>query len=376
MRTPTSFLTPRVDLWLCNGTGLRLAYLTDWSGLTCTVLHPISSVGSLVIRVPRRYEDLIAVGGMVEVWVTPLPWRVPVHLGTFIIEKIAKALYDIQISATHTTQLLKFRIVIDAQDTAGAKKTGAADDIIKAFAREQIATLTSAASRNLNNFIPFSVEPDHSQGVSITTEASHATVLQACQDVVKAAQESLSTPMWISFGVENLGHDVDFSLVLRTWVGFRGRDHSLNGPDPLVLSRLTCLDDIVREIDHSSEVNVAVIGGSGSGTSRVTQTVENTSSTAIAPYWRREAWVDGGNTNDGETLTQKGTRKLREAKALDRFRAVLVPHPAAVWGVHFDLGDLVVADVDEKLWDCRVEGVTLGGNSGSAPLINIRLEIV
>lgn len=367
---------PRVHLWLCNSAGTRLAFLDDWSGLAASVLHPLQSVGTFSVKVPRRYAALIKIGGMVEVWLTPLPGRVPIHIGTFLIEKVQRALYDVTIGAVHTTQLLKFRIVLDASGTTGANKTGPADDVLKAFVREQMATLAAATARNLNAVIPFSVEPDHGQGVSVTVEAAHATVLDAAQSVVKAAQQSLTSPMWVSFGVETLGHDADFALILRTWVGYRGRDHSLNGPDPVVLSRLTCLDEIVREIDHSSEVNVAVIGGSGSGTSRVTQTVENTASTAIAPYWRREAWVDGGNNSDGETLNQKGTRKLREAQAINRFRAVLKPHPAIAYGVHFGLGDLVAADADGRLWDCRVEGITLGGASGGPPLVNARLEIV
>jgi hypothetical protein len=366
---------PVYQLWLCNNVGMRLALLQDWSSLTYSRLHPVQSVGTLAVRVPKRYLGLIQVAGMVEVWMTPLPGMVPVHEGTYIIDKITRSYYDVAIGASHTTQLLKFRIVVDASGTAGANKSGPADDLIKAYAREQMATLTAATARNLNNVMPFSVEADHGQGVSVTKEAAHATLLQAAQDIVKAAQESLVNPMWVSFGVENVGHDTDFALMLRTWVGYRSKDHSLGGRCPLVLSRFNCLDEIVREIDHTQEVNVAVIGGSGSGAGRVTQTVENTLSTALAPYWRREAWVDGGNNSDTETLNEKGTRKLREAKALDRFRATVKPHPSAAYGVHFDLGDLVAAEAEGRLWDCRVEGIVVTGDTGGVKL-DVKLEIL
>jgi hypothetical protein len=50
---------PVYQLWLCNNVGMRLALLQDWSSLTYSRLHPVQSVGTLAVRVPKRYLTLI-----------------------------------------------------------------------------------------------------------------------------------------------------------------------------------------------------------------------------------------------------------------------------------------------------------------------------
>jgi hypothetical protein len=364
----------QVHFWLCDPMGRRLRLMSRIRSYTYSRVNPVSSVGSFTLNCGSEYDDLAEIASIVEVWRSPLPGMVPRHEGSYILEKFTYASSGQRsLGGDHVNKLLKFRIVDAYKETAEADKSGPADDIARAYVREQVGALVSDPDRDFNNWFPFEVEPNYSLGPTLTKEASRAYVLDTVQSLVKAAAEHETEPTYLGWEVANKGHDLQFALQFRMWADYRGLDRSLSSVSPLILSLHNCLTKIERERDHGREMTRMVVGGGGSGANRTTVTVRDANRESLAPWWRREGWTDGGEEIVTAVLEGKGGRKLRDGRPVDKFKASLRPHPSIAYGVNLDQGDKVGVEFG-RLWDARVESVTVSGDANNEN-IDLKLEV-
>lgn len=363
------------EIWLCNSYGARAAPLWPVRSLTYSVGDPVQQVGQLTVKVSAKWWQQANIASLVEVWRSPMPGVWPRHEGTFILETVEQDRDGLTLGGSHTTKLLDFRIVDADKDSAGANKTGAADDLIKQFGREQLAAL-AGSGRDFNAWFPFAVEPDYGLGPTVSKEASRAGLLDTAQGLVKAASEHDNYPAWVSFEVANTGHDLQFGVVLRTHYDYRGVDRGLTSISPLVLSDGNALGGVKRLQDHTREKTVALVGGAGSGANRTKVTVTDAVRAGAAPWWRREVWLDGGSEETATAvLKEKGERKLRDGRPIDRFTAALLPHPVIMYGVNLAWGDKVGVEAFGRIWNSRITGVSVSASERDEK-IDLKLEAV
>lgn len=365
----------RFQVWLCDPTGRRVALVPQASitSLSYSVQNPTQQTGQLTVNVPRRYDELAVMGAFIEIWRSPLPGLAPRHEGTYILESRSYLPFGRRVwSGDHANKLLKFRMVDADRGEARADKTGPADNLIKQYTRENGGTAVLAAARDFNQSFPFYVEADYGLAPVVTKEAGRANLLDTVQQLQKASQEQEPSPRWLMWEVTPIGLDLQFALELRTWVDYR-RNMGTWSSSPMILDEHNCLADVRREEDYRNVLTHVVVGGQGTGASRTEKTVEDTRQGPHATWWRREGYVDGGQTTDGPTMQEKGYRKLREGQPLDRFTARLRPHPSFAYGLTFFVGDLLGVRVG-RLWNVRIEGVTVTSD-GHNEQVDVKMEV-
>ena len=362
-------------VWLCNSTGRRLALVRDWTTLTYARSHPLSALGQMSLKCGPRYDRIADIASLLEVWRAPMPGMAMRHEGTFIVEKVEMAWGERTWAGDCVDKLLKFRIVDAVKDSPGANKSGPADNVAKAYVREGLSSLAADPARDFNQWFPFRVQPDYALAPSVSKDAARAYVLDTLQALAKSVAEDDVTPTWLSFEVAVTDHDTQFGVEFRTATRYRGLDRGLSSSSPLVLSEVNALAKVKRERDHSREVTRVIVGGAGGRAQRYTTTVRDDRRQDKAPWWRREAFADAGETTALAELEAKGQSKLREGRPIDRFTATLRPHPSIAYGINLDYGDLVGVEAYGRYWTCRVEGVTVTA-SPSDEKVDLRLEIV
>lgn len=363
------------QVWLCDPYGRRLALIPQacLSHLAYSRLNPIQQVGQFAVNVPKRFNDLADIGYLVEIWRAPFAGIACRHEASYILEaRVSNPHGRWTWTGEHINKLLRFRIINADRTSAGADKTGPADNLMKQYIREAMGTAaTTLRQLTATGGIAFQVEADYSLGPVITKEAGRANLLDTVQQIQKAAAEQEPTPTWIMWEVSPIGLDLEFALEFRTWLHYRTH-RGMSSAAPLILSETNCLSDIRREQDHGKSVNVVIVGGEGTGVTRTETELENRRLPSRPAWWRREAFVDAGQTSDEPTMQEKGYRKLREGMPTDRITATLRPHPQYAYGLNLDLGDLVVAEVGIPV-DVRVEAVAITVD-GRNERVDIKLE--
>lgn len=360
------------QVWLCDPYGLRLALLPQASigKLNYSRTNPTQQVGQFSLSVPARYDDMADFGYLVDIWRAPLPGMVPRHESTYLLEDRSRTGRERTWQGEHINKMLKARIVNADRGETGADKTGPADNVAKAYVREGMGS-AAGTTRDLGSAIPFTVETDYSLGPTITKEAGRANLLDTVQQIQRAAMEQQPSPAWLMWEITPTGHDLQFALEFRTWVNWRTY-RGMASAAPLVLSEYNCLSQVTRERVYSRSYTTVIVGAQGTGNARTEAEIENTRYPSRPGWWRREAFVDAGQTTDAATMQEKGYRKLREGLPVDRISATLRPHPAIAYGLNLDLGDMVVIQ-DDQPFDVRVESVVVSADAHSEK-VAIKLE--
>jgi hypothetical protein len=129
--------------------------------------------------------------------------------------------------------------------------------------------------------------------------------------------------------------------------------------------------DPVYEIDRIEEKTVAIVGGQGDGSTRVTRVVQGPD----YPVGRdAETFVDGRSAKTTSALDLAGQTELRESRAKIGFGFRVLQTPGCAYGVHYFLGDLVTANYDGLDISQKVVGATINLSEDSAELIEIEME--
>ena len=373
---------PRFQVWLLDPSGRPVALIPQAAigSLVYSRNTASGQLGNFAMSIAPRFDVKAGIGWLVSIWMSPLPELALRHEGVYLIEERTTygwAAYS-QWSGDHINKLLAFRIVAFDRGESGADKTGPADNVMKAYVRENagdVATagggLSIAKARDFNTYFPFVVEGDYGLGPTVTKEAGRASLLDTVQQIQKAAAESEPSPTWMMWQIEPTGWGDSFGVEFRTWVGQRVH-RGLNSAAPLVLSQDNCLTRLTRQVNHSRALTHALVGGQGTGSARTDTEVENTRLAVHAPWWRREGYVDAGQTTDSPTMQEKGYRLLRERRPGDSFTATLRPHPTMAYGLNLDIGVRVVADA-RPLQDVIIEGATIKSD-GRGVSVDMKME--
>ena len=239
---------------------------------------------------------------------------------------------------------LAARIVVGAATSARAVKSGPADDVIKAYARENLGSLSDAAERDLSAYL--TVADDVGAGPEIERRVARQNLWRVMQGICfESAQRG--TRLYV-----DLVPLPDGRLELRTFVDVRGVDHRRAGLGPVALSvEVGTLAESERSRDYTDEHSYVYVGGRGIDAERLVVEVGDDARAASSPWGRREVWVDGRYLSSSDSLTALGNATLWQGLPVEQISGLA----GAGFGERWGFGDLVEAALRDEVADCRVD---------------------
>jgi hypothetical protein len=322
-------------------------------------------------------------GGVIDpAWITPEArielWRRVDNLapalvgGQFIVDKIRTSGFqqNILFDAYDFNGVLDHNIIDYPASTpevtnAYSDKSGAADNVIKAFIRENIGALATDTTRSLTGL---TVEADTTLGQTIAKQASRKNLLSTMQEIATDCLEKGTYLTWgWSFDENN------FTFYTRT--GQLGNNHGSASSDSLYVSEAAGnLINPEMVADYSNEYTVVKMGGTGTGADRVIGTATNTTRLASSQFARREYFGSGISTDDVDTLNADASAKLGENRARLVLTGQIVETEYFRYGVHFGFGDLLIAEYAGKTFDVHLDTVAGTVRGGIETQLDMRFK--
>lgn len=361
-------MSASTSVYILNPDGERLAMVgggagagkSDFLALTYTSSVNASGRASIELRAGQLPAWLsVAVDWQLEITrsTSPaLPERIEHGTRWFVRrlnENIARG--TLTLSAESALGILGTRDVAYTAGSAQATKSGAADDLIKAIARENLGTL-AASDRQIATSL-LSIQADSSQAPTIAKSFSRRNVLTVCQEIAAAATQAGS---FVAFDVVAAGS----ALELRTYLGQRGVDRSLTGISPLVIEA-DALGEASLDFDFSDEATAIYAAGQGIEAARDVE-VRVSAAAGRSPWARRETTLSATNVAQGNlaALGNEAERGLWERRARQRLSATITETPQLRYGIDWDWGDRVTVAIGTRTWAVRVDQCTVSIANG------------
>lgn len=257
--------------------------------------------------------------------------------------------------------LLHRREVLYYTGTPQDTKTGPADDVMKAYVRENLASLATIANgRFIDGQTPgFSVQGDTSQGPTWHGSGSYRNVL----DVVQAISKSSG----VGFDVVRTGAA---TFQFRTYFPTNGTDRTGAGTaSPVVFSPTLANMSMPYGIDsHTGEANDIIVLGQGDGAARAWVERGDVAAQNLSPWNRIERTKDQRNATDTAALQAEGDAQLKALQAVRSISFTAIQSPATVYGRDFRLGDLVLARYRGQQQTKKVIGIEITVANGKEDL--------
>lgn len=343
-------------VWICDNRGRHLQQVQDFLRLDWSQI--VGDIGVCELRLPARYFEFVQLpDAIIEVTRTLDNSSVTVPYFArgerYEIESNGRETYTL--TGYDLNYLLTSRIIAYASDTASASHTDSADDVIKAFVRENLGS-SAIAARDLTSY-GLTVAADLGVGVSLTKAAAWRSLFNTVQAVAEASVTDGTRVYW-GFTVTGL-NPLQFVFETRTtqW----GQDRT--GGTELSVPRGT-LRAATLERDFSGEGTFVYGLGGGIESGRTQVTVTDTTRSSTSPWARREAKYEETRTTNTATLTDGANARLEELKPLHVVRGELGETFDFRYGIHWGLGDLFKVRVADYVATVMIRAVKISQVSG------------
>lgn len=244
-------------------------------------------------------------------------------------------------------------------------KTGAADDLAKAFVREAIAELASTL-RTVNGFY---VDENLGEAPSTTISCSYDNLWDVLTDL---AEDSLNQGTYMTYAVQYKGTGSK-ELIFRTFTGQRGTYHS--GAGAIIASEeLGNLRSARVSYDYRDAINCVRAAGKGEGAARMTVRVEDTKRSRNSPYSYREGLEDDTGAETAAALTAAARAELQRGRAMRTFTGELQDTENSRYGQSVNFGDTLRAKYLGFEMDVRLNRVRGVWDKESGEVLEIGLE--
>lgn len=343
----------------------------DGSGSAMAYALNVGGIGAMQLTVPASYPtDFLQLDGRLGAWysINGGPPKLDGN-AIYLIRRWHYTQHTTTVTAYHANSLMQRRILAYFSGTSYTLKAAvAAGNLIKAFARENMGSLISAANRigvetqaDLSTLL--SIQADLADGVSIAAQDSFANLYDLVRTICDASTQA-GTYMAAEIVAPTEG-----TLELRTYPTVRGVDHRASSGQAVILSEATgSLTNCELDIDRTNEVTFAICAGAGPGVNRITATSFDAVRMGESPFNRIEVFGDYTNISDQAVLQDKADALVRAGKPRTEFTADIVDTDAYTRGVEYDLGDLITAEFRNQQYDCRLDvvGVSVGGGKATS----------
>ena len=356
---------PRWQIGLHRDDGTRIATLGRVGAFRIT--HAINNYGAFSMILPASFDkSLIQRDRRVRFWRKPVGGAPRIEFEGLIRKwdyaTDASGNLTRVIGGPSLEYILSSRIVYAASGSAGAAKTDAADDLLKAFAAQELSTGSDAA-RNLSTAY-FTVQGDASLGPSLTKTCSYGNLLTVMREIVDAARQADPTKevfFWIEPGVG--------AFQLRTAIGQPGADRTVGNKLVFGVNHGNLQQPRYSE-NWMEEYNYAYALGLGEGAARDVDPASDSRGLATL-FARREATIQHNYATGGEAAAQSKVTQGRPVKA---FSGKLVSKRGSVYGRDWGKFDRVRVDYDDMQFQALVRSVTIDVAAGGAENIAATAE--
>lgn len=276
--------------------------------------------------------------------------------------------YLYTIEGVDSIGLLDRRLVAYLRDTDYADKTienlndGPADDLMKAYVRENFGPDALDSNRNISSLI-WSVAGDRGLGTNTERRASFRSVLSTLSDLARG-----NAPDGKDLIFDFLA-DQSRKLLFDVWIDAQGTDRTLLSPAPVVFTPESgSLIDPKLVLDYSDSVNYVYVGGFGDGAGRLVREVSNTVDVNASPWARREYFEDQRDYDVASVLDAAGESVLAQYGPKVRVEARGNDVPGTVFGTDYYYGDRVSVVMGDYQVDAVVRSFRLSVQEGSDQL--------
>jgi len=419
---------PEYEIWLTDDGGKRITLLDQAAFFSYS--RAIAGLGTSQIGLPyREFKKQVnppfAPDRRLEFWRSPLDGY-PLRLeGTYLLRepKIYTRETDniqiIEFFGRSPLDLLRRRWVIQAAGTSHTAKTAAIDDMMKAIVREQMlygfAVDQAGAPDNTRAYpaVEFRVQADLSLGPSISKRFADKNVLDILKELKDTSfqlHEDNSTDRKIYFdvvsrdlrgfeiyildeatGAPMLAEDGQYLLdeqsgkssdkigfEFQTFADLRGLDRT----DKLVFSvENSNLEAPFYIKSHFNESNSIIVRGSGRGESRAAVVVDDDARVNSSRWNRCENLVSASYEVDDTELQTVGAAELKIGQPVEELYASFLNTPGSedaprsLYGIDWDLGDLVSVWYADQYFQCEIVIVYVGVDENGVETITGRNTI-
>lgn len=416
------------EIWLTDDRGRRFMSLTGWSFFSYS--RTTKGLGTFEIGLPLKkvLEELTPYfrpDWRVEVWRSP-DTNVPLRLEqTYLLRK--PRIYtrqednmDIIVYYGHDLKnILGRRWVVQAAGTSYTRKEAPIDDIMKEIVREQMLYGSAVDVDGVvdnNRAWPqyeFYVQEDHSLGPTFPVTLAEQNVLDILKDLHSASRQlylqnlthkiyydvvPVNIESLLSYildeedGMPILAEDGSYILEesspedvavtgfqFRTYAGLYGVDRTANS---LIFSKENNnIKDPYYSLDYFDEQNTIIVKGFGRGDSREWSEVQDDNAVNASRWNRCEGFRDASTEPDQDRLEDFAYSELYNNRAKEELTVTFlnVPEgpstPRSLYGLDWDLGDLLPVFYAGKQFNIEVEVVYVAVNENSEETITGRSNV-
>jgi hypothetical protein len=347
------------ELYLDTPFGERVAVLAP---LSFSYTLATNDVGALTVELPASFDTtLVTRDSRVEVW-RSVDGATPYLEGEqhWLVRKVTTTVTAerrVTLRAVGAADLLRRRRIAYDAGTAYTTKSGAADDVLKAFVRENLGSLVDSnrdytAGINVSSLL--AVQGDAGLGATVSVAATRDRLLDTLQKVAQAATQA---GKYLAFDIVWNGTRLEF----RTYVGQRGIDHRFpGGLNPVILSAENgTLFEAIQDDDWTDEVTVVIAGGSGQGASRAIGTAADVARRDASPFGAIEEFTQQTDTASSSVLASLAAAHVRAGRPRQVLEGRVQDAPGVRYGREWGWGDYVTIQVEGVNADARVEAVTV-----------------
>lgn len=234
--------------------------------------------------------------------------------------------------------LLHRRHVVYFANTSYTLKSAAADDVMKAFVRENATSAANiAARRSFSTFDPTVYGLTVVADESLAPTWAGARAWQNLHDILT----DVSLPSGTDFEVLRVG-DSGLAFEFRTYYPQRGIDRSAS---LTFAPHLGNMKSVVMTKSRTEEANIVYVLGQGEDAAR--QVVPREASQAIqdASLWNTIETTRDARSQPGLAELQSfGDEQLKELAAQDQFEFEILQTDSRQYGRDYDVGDIIRAE--------------------------------
>lgn len=395
------------ELWLTDDTGNRLAYLADFGepnffSYTRAVSQiSVFSVGLDYRAFSQKFNPYFKPDWRVELW-RSAAYGVPLRLeDVFMLRKPNVYMRQdnveiLQFYGRNGIDLLNRRFVVQKDGTSYTRKSDYADDMMKDVVREQSlygSVVDETGTADNSRGFPqgeWSVSPDNSLGPSISQNFAGKKVYDVLDGIKKETfqlnEDSPSTYERVYFDVRPIvlsptaaPSGSRLGWIFNTSVGLLGMDRTLNGK--IFSAENENLSDPSYSINHLDEVTAVFALGNGAGNSRIVQEVTAANRLQASRWNRIESVVNSSSSTSTAQLNAAGRAELRANRPVEEFQGTILNTPGrndvpqSLYGIDWDLGDLLRVEYARKQFDAEVVNVYVSVNDKGEEEITGRMEV-
>jgi hypothetical protein len=266
----------------------------------------------------------------------------------FLISDIAWGIDTVTVSAVSALDLLNRRVVRYHSTNTSGRYSGPADDLMKNLVLQNIGGSADDTTRNIAGLV---VEPSVSLGATDTDkEPAWRNLLQVCQELAKDSEQQGVRIYFDLIPVAGIGY------TFKTYRDARGADRTAGaGLLRASVERGTLLSPTLTRA-HGSEVNRMYALGQGQGRIRQLGQADDTT-LQDNPLALREGVAPSAQATTTTGLVSEARSALKQAAPRATLDGGLADTNAFRYGRHWNLGDVLWADLGTETVKCLVESV-------------------